>query len=90
MSMPLYLGRIRRRRPAVFGLLHHLAMASVILRLKPSIGTNVDAFCKWKFGVEFLYIYLDVTGAVAKNATIGPLAGIEPAALRFRCSALTN
>ena len=25
-----------------------------------------------------------------KNATIGPLPGIEPAALRFRCSALTN
>jgi hypothetical protein len=26
--------------------------------------------------------------AVAKNANIDPLAGIEPAALRFRCSAL--
>ena len=28
--------------------------------------------------------------AVAKNATIGPLAGIESATLRFRCSPLTN
>jgi hypothetical protein len=28
-------------------------------------------------------------GAVAKNATIDPLAGIQRAALRFRCSALT-
>ena len=39
---------------------------------------------KMKFRVYILYIYLDLT----KN--IGPLAGIEPAALRFRCSALTN
>ena len=29
-------------------------------------------------------------GAFAKNAIIGPLAGIEPVALRFCCSALTN
>ena len=29
-------------------------------------------------------------GADAKNATINPLTGIEPAALRFRYSALTN
>ena len=29
-------------------------------------------------------------GAVAKNATTGSLTGIEPASLRFRCSALTK
>ena len=28
--------------------------------------------------------------AVAKNATIGPLAGIKPVVLRFRWSALNN
>jgi hypothetical protein len=28
--------------------------------------------------------------SVAKNATLGPLVGIEPAALRFRYSALTE
>ena len=36
-----------------------------------------------------IFIHL-LPGAVAKNATAGPLAGIEPAALRFRCSTLSN
>ena len=36
------------------------------------------------FECKFYNIYFDVsTGATAKNATIGPLAGIEPVALRF-------
>ena len=39
--------------------------------------------------VNFVHL-LDRPGAVAKNVTIGPLAEIEPAALQFRCSALTN
>ena len=39
--------------------------------------------------VNFIHLF-DLPGTVAKNATVGPLAGIEPAALRFRCSALTN
>ena len=29
-------------------------------------------------------------GTVVKNATPGPLPGIEPAALQFQCSTLTN
>ena len=38
----------------------------------------------------YKFIRPNHAGVVVKNATIGPLAGIEPAALRFRCSALTN
>jgi hypothetical protein len=40
--------------------------------------------------VQILYFYLTLLGAVAKNETVSPLAGMEPAALRFRCSASTN
>ena len=44
----------------------------------------VEGICR--FRVEFLYIYLTRSSKVAKNTTMTPLAGIEPAALRFRCS----
>ena len=40
-----------------------------------------------------IYVHLlDLPGTAGKNATIAyrSLAGIEPAALQFRCSALTN
>ena len=32
--------------------------------------------------MEFLYIYIRQPGVVAKNETIDPLTGLEPAALR--------
>ena len=40
-----------------------------------------------------IYIYIlrsDQERTTAKSAAQGPLVGIEPTALRFRCSALTN
>ena len=37
----------------------------------------VDGICRWKFQVEFLYIYYIQPGPVAKNATVGPLPEIE-------------
>jgi hypothetical protein len=36
-----------------------------------------------------LYLYKNYPGAVAKNGTIGSLAGIEHVGLRFPCSALS-
>ena len=41
----------------------------------------IEGICRWKFRVEFLYIYWTLPGAVTKNAIIGPQAGLEPAAL---------
>ena len=46
---------------------------------------------RWKFCVEFFsFIRPNQGHAAAKNAIIGPLAGIKPAVLRLRCTALTN
>ena len=38
--------------------------------------------------MEYLYIYYQEQ--LQKMLLLGPLAGIEPAALRIRCSALSN
>ena len=52
-----------------------------------------EGCCRWGEGccsVNFIHL-LDLTRNIAaKNATLGRLAGIELAALRFQCSALTN
>ena len=44
------------------------------------------------FAVKIVNIYPDLTrsSCAVKDATIGSLAGIEPAALQFQYSALTN
>ena len=53
---------------------------------------TTKAQCEHNFECEF-YTFIrpnQDSGAVAKNATISPRTAIEPAALRFRCSAQTN
>jgi hypothetical protein len=40
--------------------------------------------------VSFIHLFRPNQGAVVKNATIGPLAGNEPAVLRFRCAQRSN
>jgi hypothetical protein len=47
-------------------------------------------FVDGNYWVEIYIHLLALAGTAAKNTTIVPLAGIEPVALRFRCSALTN
>jgi hypothetical protein len=47
-------------------------------------------FADGNFECKFIIIRPGHEGAVMENATIGSLAGIEPMALRFRCSTLTN
>ena len=44
--------------------------------------SQLKGFCRWNFK--------QMMGAVVKNATIVPLTGIEPAALRFRCRSLSR
>ena len=52
----------------------------------PRFPPLVDGDFEWNFCT---FIKLSQK-PMRKNATIGPLAGIEPAALRFRCSVITN
>ena len=47
-------------------------------------------YCRWKFSSAFFIHLLDLTRNSCEKCNFRSLVGIEPAALRFRCSALTN
>ena len=49
-----------------------------------------DGYCRWKLSSGNLYTFIRPNRNSCEKCNFRSLAGIEPVALRFRCSALTN